>query len=121
MLILLIVFFCLDSSIHYWIVWELIVHIKCLYSTGESYLLFVCFRWFFAMISVSGIFSVTFSIVFAYVADCTEENERSTAYGLVGHSLNIFYFTLLVVLRILWYEIFEILWIETVGQSAATA
>ncbi|XP_048585821.1 hippocampus abundant transcript 1 protein [Nematostella vectensis] len=40
--------------------------------------------WFFAMISVSGIFSVTFSIVFAYVADCTEQNERSTAYGLVS-------------------------------------
>ncbi|KXJ19279.1 hippocampus abundant transcript 1 protein [Exaiptasia diaphana] len=40
--------------------------------------------WFFAMISVSGIFSVTFSIVFAYVADCTDENERSTAYGLVS-------------------------------------
>ena len=35
------------------------------------------------MISVSGMFAVTFSIAFAYVADCTEENERSTAYGLV--------------------------------------
>lgn len=40
--------------------------------------------WFFAMISVSGMFAVTFSIAFAYVADCTEENERSTAYGLVS-------------------------------------
>ncbi|XP_031574467.1 hippocampus abundant transcript 1 protein-like [Actinia tenebrosa] len=40
--------------------------------------------WFFAMISMSGIFSVTFSIVFAYVADCTDQNERSTAYGLVS-------------------------------------
>ena len=35
------------------------------------------------MISVSGMFAVTFSIAFAYVADCTEESERSTAYGLV--------------------------------------
>lgn len=40
--------------------------------------------WFFAMISVSGMFAVTFSIAFAYVADCTEESERSTAYGLVS-------------------------------------
>ncbi|XP_041106332.1 hippocampus abundant transcript-like protein 1 isoform X4 [Polyodon spathula] len=40
--------------------------------------------WYFAMISVSGIFSVTFSVIFAYVADITEEHERSTAYGLVS-------------------------------------
>lgn len=40
-------------------------------------------RWYFALISVSGVFSVTFSVIFAYVADITEENERSTAYGLV--------------------------------------
>ncbi|EEB12108.1 Hippocampus abundant transcript 1 protein, putative [Pediculus humanus corporis] len=38
--------------------------------------------WFFAMISISGIFAVTFSVVFAYVADVTEESERSLAYGL---------------------------------------
>lgn len=42
----------------------------------------VC-RWYFALISVSGIFAVTFSVIFAYVADITEEQERSTAYGLV--------------------------------------
>lgn len=42
----------------------------------------VC-RWYFALISVSGIFAVTFSVIFAYVADITEEHERSTAYGLV--------------------------------------
>lgn len=36
------------------------------------------------MISVSGAFSVTFSVVFAYVADVTDERERSTAYGLVS-------------------------------------
>ncbi|KAJ8040687.1 Hippocampus abundant transcript 1 protein [Holothuria leucospilota] len=40
--------------------------------------------WFFAMISVSGVFSVTFSIIFAYVADITDESERSSAYGLVS-------------------------------------
>ncbi|XP_056130171.1 hippocampus abundant transcript 1 protein isoform X3 [Lampris incognitus] len=38
--------------------------------------------WYFALISVSGIFAVTFSVIFAYVADITEEHERSTAYGL---------------------------------------
>ena len=40
--------------------------------------------WFFAMISISGVFAVTFSVVFAYVADVTEEHERSFAYGLVS-------------------------------------
>uniref|UniRef100_A0A3B3DB42 Si:ch211-87m7.2 n=1 Tax=Oryzias melastigma TaxID=30732 RepID=A0A3B3DB42_ORYME len=40
--------------------------------------------WYFALISVSGVFSVTFSVIFAYVADITEEYERSTAYGLVS-------------------------------------
>lgn len=41
------------------------------------------YRWYFAMISMSGAFSVTFSVIFAYVADVTDERERSTAYGLV--------------------------------------
>ncbi|XP_054142533.1 hippocampus abundant transcript-like protein 1 isoform X1 [Melozone crissalis] len=40
--------------------------------------------WYFAMISVCGIFSVTFSVIFAYVADVTEEHKRTTAYGLVS-------------------------------------
>jgi len=40
--------------------------------------------WYFAMISISGIFAVTFSVVFAYVADVTDESERSAAYGLVS-------------------------------------
>lgn len=40
--------------------------------------------WFFAMISISGVFAVTFSIVFAYVADVTTEADRSRAYGLVS-------------------------------------
>lgn len=41
-------------------------------------------RCYFALISLSGVFAVTFSVIFAYVADVTEEQERSTAYGLVG-------------------------------------
>ncbi|XP_077593828.1 hippocampus abundant transcript 1 protein-like [Stigmatopora nigra] len=40
--------------------------------------------WYFAMISMSGAFSVTFSVIFAYIADVTDERERSTAYGLVS-------------------------------------
>ncbi|KAG5678419.1 hypothetical protein PVAND_008093 [Polypedilum vanderplanki] len=40
--------------------------------------------WFFAMISISGVFAVTFSVVFAYVADVTTVEERSRAYGLVS-------------------------------------
>jgi len=40
--------------------------------------------WYFTMISISGMFAVTFSVVFAYVADITEEEDRSAAYGLVS-------------------------------------
>lgn len=40
--------------------------------------------WYFAMISMSGVFAVTFSVVFAYVADVTDETDRSAAYGLVS-------------------------------------
>lgn len=40
--------------------------------------------WYFAMLSISGIFSVTFSVVFAFVADVTTEEDRSAAYGLVS-------------------------------------
>ncbi|XP_042191457.1 hippocampus abundant transcript 1 protein isoform X1 [Callorhinchus milii] len=40
--------------------------------------------WYFAVISVSGVLAVTFSVVFAYVADITQEHERSMAYGLVS-------------------------------------
>jgi len=43
----------------------------------------VWYRWYFALLSISGIFSVTFSVVFAYVADVTTEEDRSAAYGLV--------------------------------------
>lgn len=40
--------------------------------------------WYFAMLSISGIFSVTFSVVFAFVADVTTDDDRSSAYGLVS-------------------------------------
>ncbi|XP_065834622.1 hippocampus abundant transcript 1 protein-like [Oscarella lobularis] len=40
--------------------------------------------WYFAVYSLSGLFAVTFSVVFAYVADITDESERSTAYGQVS-------------------------------------
>jgi len=40
--------------------------------------------WYFALISMSGVFAVTFSIVFAYVADVTTVEDRSAAYGLVS-------------------------------------
>jgi len=40
--------------------------------------------WYFAMLSISGVFAVTFSVVFAYVSDVTEVAERSSAFGLVS-------------------------------------
>lgn len=40
--------------------------------------------WYFAMLSISGVFAVTFSVVFAYVSDVTEESERTAAFGLVS-------------------------------------
>jgi len=40
--------------------------------------------WYFTILSLSGVFSVTFSVVFAYVADITEQEDRSAAYGLVS-------------------------------------
>lgn len=36
------------------------------------------------MISISGVFAVTFSVVFAYVADVTTPEDRWKAYGLVS-------------------------------------
>jgi hypothetical protein len=49
-------------------------------------LFFVLYRAYFIAVAFSGIFAVTFSIVFAYVADCTNESERSCSYGLVSLS-----------------------------------
>ncbi|VDP15098.1 unnamed protein product [Soboliphyme baturini] len=40
--------------------------------------------WYFALFSISGVFTVTFSVVLAYVADITEAEERNFAYGLVS-------------------------------------
>lgn len=44
------------------------------------------------MMSISGAFAVTFSIVFAYVADITDEENRSSAYGLVFIKISNFHF-----------------------------
>lgn len=48
----------------------------------------ILFRAYFVAVAISGIFAVTFSIVFAYVADCTSEVDRSSAYGLVCGLIN---------------------------------
>lgn len=53
------------------------------------------------MISISGVFAVTFSVVFAYVADVTTTEDRSKAYGLVSAtfaaSLVIFKFYIILI------------------------
>ena len=46
--------------------------------------LHVSYSAYFVAVALSGMFAVTFSIVFAYVADCTTESERSCSYGLVS-------------------------------------
>ncbi|XP_001973506.3 hippocampus abundant transcript-like protein 1 [Drosophila erecta] len=40
--------------------------------------------WFFVISSISGVLGVSFSVVFAYVADVTTKEERSRSYGLVS-------------------------------------
>lgn len=40
--------------------------------------------WHVLAVAVSGAFAVTFSVVFAYVSDVTQSNERSAAYGQVS-------------------------------------
>ena len=49
--------------------------IPLLYINGIAY---------FVAVALSGTLAVTFSIVFSYVADCTDEDYRSCAYGLVS-------------------------------------
>ena len=44
---------------------------------------------YFVAMAISGIFSATFSIAFAYVADSTCENERSFSYGVVSRLLHV--------------------------------
>lgn len=65
---------------------KLMVTFVCLHGNNFLFLtLHDCFsRWFFAMISISGVFAVTFSVVFAYVADVTTIENRSRAYGMVS-------------------------------------
>ena len=48
------------------------------------------------MISLSGAFAVTFSVVFAYVADITSEEDRSSAYGLVSFHLLVVFRTVVM-------------------------
>ena len=48
------------------------------------------------MISLSGAFAVTFSVVFAYVADITSEEDRSSAYGLVSFHLLVVFRTVVI-------------------------
>ncbi|XP_016970364.2 hippocampus abundant transcript-like protein 1 [Drosophila rhopaloa] len=40
--------------------------------------------WFFAISAISGILGVSFSVVFAYVADVTTKEERTRSYGFVS-------------------------------------
>lgn len=42
------------------------------------------FRWYFTLFTLSGFFSVTFSVVMAFVADVTEKEDRASACGLVS-------------------------------------
>jgi len=50
-----------------------------------SHWYYYCFAIDFTIVPIfPGVFAVTFSVVFAYVADVTEESERSWAYGLVS-------------------------------------
>jgi predicted MFS family arabinose efflux permease len=74
---------------------------------GRKYLLlitvmFTCFpipvmvmnRYiFFILCSLSGLFAVTFSVVFAYVADVTTDEDRSSSYGLVSATFAASYIT----------------------------
>ncbi|KAI2810328.1 Hippocampus abundant transcript 1 protein [Blomia tropicalis] len=39
---------------------------------------------YFGLVCFSGLFAVTFSVIFAYVADVTDEHERTFAYGSVS-------------------------------------
>ncbi|OXB62850.1 hypothetical protein ASZ78_001324 [Callipepla squamata] len=71
-------------SHHTFLMNGLVQGVKDVYKEQINEAMLMTFRWYFAMISVSGIFSVTFSVIFAYVADVTQEHERITAYGQVS-------------------------------------
>ena len=66
---------------------------------GPNYSTFFVFAFFqmkinaycyFALLAVSGAFAVTFSVVFAYVADVTEEADRRSLATTFAILLNIF-------------------------------
>lgn len=81
-----------DENLSYWsrfsshavrfLSWKL-VQCKSFKSSQSSHdiLRYISSRWYFALISISGLFSVTFSVVYAYVADVTDEHSRGAAYG----------------------------------------
>jgi len=54
------------------------------FTCGPIPLMIISPWFFFAIIALSGMFAVTFSIIFAYVADITDESSRSSAYGLIS-------------------------------------
>lgn len=93
----------LYSSLVYQFHSYLWIHGLSMYVSGSIINLFISFRLYFIGIALSGVFSVTFSIVFAYVADCTAENERSYSYGLVCYSRNYNRLYLLHGNSIVWY------------------
>jgi MFS family permease len=47
------------------------------------FLLFYNLWWHVIAVAASGTFAVTFSIVFAYVSDVTDDHDRSSAFGQV--------------------------------------
>ncbi|XP_002026866.2 hippocampus abundant transcript 1 protein [Drosophila persimilis] len=47
-------------------------------------LMFVHNWWFFVIASLSGVFGVTFSVVFAYITDVTTPEERSRSHGMLS-------------------------------------
>lgn len=44
---------------------------------------------FLACVAISGIFSATFPLTFAYIADCVPPTERAPAYGLALATLGL--------------------------------
>lgn len=56
-----------------------VVMYPCILDTHSTYFVLVIF---------SGLFAVTFSVIFAYVADVTDEHERTWAYGAVRRSFS---------------------------------
>lgn len=51
----------------------------------------------FTLVAFSGLFSVTFSVVFAYVSDITDEQNRAWAYGAVSTFLPVLYLSISII------------------------